>query len=118
MTQRNPGSAADNPRQPHAMPLDRRAFLRLTGAAGTLGAAGPLLSGCSTSSGGHISGKGTGAKIKEHVPGPQPVSGGRRGGTIKVAWSDPPDSFHPALGSNLTAWDFLTALVYFGLMIA
>src|SRR5258706_15778326 len=118
MTQRNPGSAADKPRQPHAMPLDRRAFLRLTGAAGTLGAAGPLLSACSTSSGGHISGKGTGAKIKEYVPGPESVSGGKYGVRVKVAWSDPPDPFDPALGENLTAWDCLTELVYFGSLMA
>src|SRR6266852_5191695 len=118
MTQRNPGSAADKPRQPHAMPLDRRAFLRLTGAAGTLGAAGPLLSACSTSPSGHVSGRVSGAKIKESVPGPQPVSGGKYGGTVKVAWSEPPDSFDPALGENLTAWDCLTELVYFGSLMA
>jgi ABC-type transport system substrate-binding protein len=118
MTQRNPDSAADGPRQSQAMPLDRRAFLRLTGAAGTLGAAGPLLSACSTGSGGQISGKVTGARIKEYVPGPQPVSGGRYGGTVKVAWSDPPDSLDPALGENLTAWDCLTELVYFGSLMA
>ncbi|HEX9553597.1 MAG TPA: hypothetical protein VF983_10355, partial [Streptosporangiaceae bacterium] len=52
------------------------------------------------------------------MPGPQPVSGGKYGGTVKVAWSDPPDSFDPALGSNLTAWDCLTELVYFGSLMA
>jgi ABC-type transport system substrate-binding protein len=118
MTQRNPGSPADRPRQPRAMPIDRRAFLRLTGAAGAIGAAGPLLSACSSGSGGHVSGRLTGARIKETVPGPQPVSGGRYGGTVKVAWSDPPDSFDPAIGQNLTAWDCLTELVYFGSLMA
>jgi ABC-type transport system substrate-binding protein len=98
--------------------LDRRGFLRLAGTAGAIGVAGPILGACSTSSGGNLSGKGTGARIKEYVPGPQPVSGGRYGGTVKVAWSDPPDSFDPALGQNLTAWDCLTELVYFGSLMA
>lgn len=113
MTRRNP----DRPQ----FALDRRGFLRLAGTAGTvgaIGAAGPILAACSTSSGGNLSNKGTGVRIKESVPGPQPVSGGRYGGTVKVAWSDPPDSFDPALGQNLTAWDCLTELVFFGSLMA
>jgi ABC-type transport system substrate-binding protein len=98
--------------------LDRRGFLRLAGTAGTIGAAGPILAACSTSSPGNVVAKRTGARIREYVPGPQPVSGGNYGGTVKVAWSDPPDSFDPALGSNLTAWDCLTELVYFGSLMA
>ena len=104
-----------------AVPLDRRGFLRLTGAAGAVGAvgaAGPLLAACSTTPGSTgLTGK-TGIQIKEHVPGPQPVSGGRRGGIVKVAWVDPPDSFDPAVGENLTAWDCLTELVFFGALMA
>jgi ABC-type transport system substrate-binding protein len=121
MKQPNPGQSADQPRRRGAVPLDRRGFLRLTGAAGTLGAmgaTGPLLAACSSTSGGHITGGRTGTRIKEYVPGPQPVSGGRYGGTVKVAWTDPPNSFDPALGENLTAWDCLTELVYFGSLMA
>ena len=105
---------------PRAGQLDRRGFLRLTGAAGAagaFGAAGPLLAACS-STGGSSPASGNGVSIKEHVPGPQPVSGGRYGGTLNVTWSDPPDSFDPAIGSNLTAWDCLTELVYFGGLMA
>lgn len=104
------------PRPPFS--LDRRGFLRLAGTAGTIGAAGPILAACSTSSPGNVTAKRTGARIREYVPGPQPVSGGNYGGTVKVAWSDPPDSFDPALGANLTAWDCLTELVYFGSLMA
>jgi len=98
--------------------IDRRGFLRLSGAAGAVGAAGPLLAACSSSGSGHgVKSKG-GIQISEHVPGPQPVSGGRRGGTVRVAWVDPPDSFDPAIGANLTAWDCITELVYFGGLMA
>jgi ABC-type transport system substrate-binding protein len=121
MQQPNPYQSADQPRRRGTVPLDRRAFLRLTGAAGSLGAigaTGPLLAACSSTPGGRISSGHTGTKIKEYVPGPQPVSGGKYGGTVKVAWSDPPDSFDPALGANLTAWDCLTELVCFGSLMA
>lgn len=98
--------------------MDRRGFLRLTGA----GAAGAAVAACgpSTPSGSGPAGPaiGKGSTIREYVPGPQPVSGGRRGGTVSVAWSDPPDSFDPALGSNLTAWDCVTNLVFFGGLMA
>lgn len=102
-------------------PLGRRGFLRLAGLAGTAGAlgAGPLIAACGP---GGSSGQGPGGRkgitIKEYVPGPQPVSGGVRGGTVRVAWSDPPDSFDPVVGENLTAWDCLTELVYFGGLMA
>ncbi len=97
----------------------RRGFLKLTGTAGALGAVGgPLLAACSTTPAGQTAVKKGGVRIKEYVPGPQPVSGGRRGGTIRVSWSDPPDSFDPALGENLTAWDCLTEVVYFGALMA
>src|SRR5215467_10446105 len=100
----------------HGWMLDRRGFLRMTEAAG--GGAGPLLAACSSGGSGTSLNKKTGTQIKEHVPGPQPVSGGRRGGTVKVAWVDPPDSFDPAIGANLTAWDCITELVYFGGLMA
>ena len=112
-------------RGPYRASLDRRGFLRLSGAAGTLGAAGAfgaagsLLAACSPSQAGPATGPAkSGARIKEYVPGPQPVSGGRYGGTIKVAWSSAPDSFDPAIGENLTAWDCLTEVVYFGALMA
>ena len=116
--QAGPGGAIPPGR---AAALDRRGFLRLTGAAGAVGAvggAGPLLAACSATPAGTGPAGQAGIRIKEHVPGPQPVSGGRRGGTVKVAWVDPPDSFDPAVGENLTAWDCLTELVYFGSLMA
>ena len=105
----------------HGWMLDRRGFLRMTGAAGAVGAiggAGPLLAACSSGGSGSSLGHKTGIQISEHVPGPQPVSGGRRGGTVKVAWVDPPDSFDPAIGENLTSWDCLTEVVFFGALMA
>ncbi|SRR5579875_612693 len=101
--------------------LGRRAFLGLAGAAGAAGAAGvaaPLLAACSQAASGPAGPAGGGVRIGEYVPGPQPVSGGRRGGTVNVVWSDPPDSFDPAVGSNLTAWDCITELVFFGALMA
>ncbi len=100
---------------------DRRGFLRLTGGAGLLGALGAAgaLTGCST--GTAAAGKiapGGGVHIREYVPGPQPVSGGRYGGTVSVVWSDPPNSLDPALGYNLTAWDAITEVVFFGGLMA
>lgn len=98
--------------------VDRRAFLRLTGYAGLAGAAGGLLTACGGSSSGGSAAAGPGITIHEYVPGPQPVSGGRRGGTVRVVWSDPPNSLDPAVGYNLTAWDAITQLVFFGGLMA
>ena len=104
--------------------IGRRGFLRLTGAAGLLGAAGGALgtagalTGCSsqaTAAGGTAGG---GVRIPEYVPGPQPASGGRYGGTVAVVWSDPPNSLDPAVGYNITAWDAITELVCFGGLMA
>jgi peptide/nickel transport system substrate-binding protein len=119
MTQRNPNPEPGRTPGRPTTPIDRRGFLRLTGAAGALGAVGgPLLAACSATPAGPSAVKKPGARIKEYVPGPQPVSGGQYGGTVRVSWSDPPDSFDPALGENLTAWDCLTELVYFGALMA
>src|SRR5262245_57070453 len=121
MTRHNPHDPARRVPRIGAPDLDRRGFLRLSGAAGAagaLGVGGPLLAACSTTNGGGHIKTGGGVKIKEYVPGPQPVSGGRHGGTVKVSWADPPDSFDPALGENLTAWDCLTEVVYFGALMA
>jgi ABC-type transport system substrate-binding protein len=115
-----------HPLPPQPGPVtDRRGFLRLSGTAGLLGAlgAGGLAlgaAGCSQpASRAKTSGSGSGgARIREYVPGPQPVSGGRYGGTVRVVWSDPPNSFDPALGYNLTAWDAITELVFFGGLMA
>jgi ABC-type transport system substrate-binding protein len=125
-------SADDGPRRrlPPGTPMpppggtDRRAFLRLSGAAGLLGTFGAAglatsLSGCAA--GNAAAGQtpaGGGVRIREYVPGPQPVSGGRYGGTVRVVWSDPPNSFDPALGYNITAWDAITELVFFGGLMA
>jgi len=112
---------------PAPLPTDRRGFLRLTGAAGLLGVVGTAggLAGCSTgnaAAGGtgspSATAPGGGVHIHEYVPGPQPVSGGRYGGTVNVVWSDPPNSFDPAVGYNLTAWDAITEVVFFGSLMA
>ena len=121
-----PRSADDGARRPSLSPPDstsRRGFLRLSGAAGlvTLGAAGTASSLAACSSGSAAtspSAPGGGVRIKEYVPGPQPVSGGRYGGTVRVVWSDPPNSLDPAVGYNLTAWDAITELVFFGGLMA
>jgi ABC-type transport system substrate-binding protein len=105
-----------HPALPGPGPLDRRGFLRLTGAAALLGGAA---AGCSAApSPGPGRARQHGVTIHEYVPGPQPVSGGQYGGTVRVAWTDPPNSFDPALGYNLTAWDAITELVYFGGLMA
>jgi ABC-type transport system substrate-binding protein len=96
--------------------LGRRGFLRLTGAAGALGAAGPLIGACASSpSATKVTGHGV--RIAEYVPGPQPVSGGRYGGKVSVVWSDPPNSLDPAVGYNLAAWDCITELVFAGSLL-
>ncbi|HEY1643408.1 MAG TPA: ABC transporter substrate-binding protein [Streptosporangiaceae bacterium] len=102
-------------------PLDRRDFLRLAGGAGAVGAAvsaGPLLAACGGSAAPAAKAAGGGTRIHEYVPGPQPVSGGHYGGTVAVVWSDPPNSLDPAVGYNLTAWDCITNLVFFGGLMA
>ena len=105
-----PGTAASGS-------LGRRGFLRLSGAAGVLSVVG--VAGCAAGSAGTgAAAPGGGVRIHEYVPGPQPVSGGRYGGTVNVVWSDPPNSFDPALGYNLTAWDAITELVFFGSLMA
>ncbi len=82
MTERNQSPRPGGGPGAWAAPVDRRGFLRLTGAAGALGAVGgPLLAACSTTPGGQTAIKKAGIKIKEYVPGPQPVSGGHYGGT-------------------------------------
>jgi ABC-type transport system substrate-binding protein len=103
---------------PPAWMTDRRGFLRLAGTAGLLGA-GAVLTGCdySTASAGQSPSAG-GVRISEYVPGPQPASGGRYGGTVSVVWSDPPNSLDPAVGYNLTAWDAISELVFFGGLMA
>jgi ABC-type transport system substrate-binding protein len=112
---------------PVPLPTDRRGFLRLTGAAGLLGVVGTAggLSGCSTGSAAadgnsatSATAPGGGVHLREYVPGPQPASGGRYGGTVSVVWSDPPNSFDPAVGYNLTAWDAITEVVFFGSLMA
>src|SRR5262245_35308472 len=105
------------PQQQAGGVTDRRGFLRLTGVAwllGVVGGAGAALgaAGCSSSSStGQPENAASGTKIHGYVPGPQPVSGGRYGGTVAVVWTDPPNSLDPAVGYNLTAWDVITALV-------
>jgi len=119
-------SADDGERWPPLNPAgstSRRGFLRLSGAAGllTLGAAGAAssLAACSSGSAApSATAPGGGVRIKEYVPGPQPASGGRYGGTVRVVWSDPPNSLDPALGYNLTAWDAITEVVFFGGLMA
>src|SRR5215475_6444756 len=119
MKQPNRPRQPDRPQADRPVPLDRRGFLKLTGTAGALGAVGGrLLAAYSTTPGGTVIPKKGGVRIKEYVPGPQPVSGGSYGGTVRVSWANPPDSFDPALGENLTAWDCLTELVYFGALMA
>src|ERR1700739_3675525 len=97
---------------PAPLQTDRRGFLRLTGAAGLLGVVGPAggRAGCSTGNAApgangatSTTAPGGGVHIHEYVPGPQPVSGGRYGGTVNVVWADPPNSLDPAGGDNLTA---------------
>src|ERR1700739_1412524 len=112
---------------PAPLQTDRRGFLRLTGAAGLLGVVGTAggLAGCSSGNAApgatgatSATAPGGGTHIHEYVPGAQPVSGGRYGGTVNVVWSDPPNSFDPAVGYNLTAWDAITEVVFFGSLMA
>jgi ABC-type transport system substrate-binding protein len=116
---RQPPPGRGGPGEVPGWTTDRRGFLRLSGA-GLLGVAGAgVLAGCSygVASAGQAA-PGGGVRIREYVPGPQPVSGGRYGGAVSVVWSDPPNSFDPAVGYNLTAWDAITELVYFGGLMA
>ncbi|MGH9169428.1 MAG: ABC transporter substrate-binding protein [Acidimicrobiales bacterium] len=93
-------------------PISRRRFLGLASA----GAAAATLSACGAKSytpgGSPSSDKGKGARVLAGPPGPGPVSGGLYGGTATVAWESEANSFDPALGYNLQAWDAITSLLF------
>ncbi|MGH9303223.1 MAG: ABC transporter substrate-binding protein [Acidimicrobiales bacterium] len=90
--------------------ITRRRFLGLLSA----GAGATALSACGsgTPATTKTTGAPKGAKVTSGAPGPGPVSGGRYGGTVDVAWNSEANSFDPALGYNLQAWDALTCLLY------
>ncbi len=97
--------------------LSRRQFL----GAASAGLAAAGLAACGSSSPGAASTAGAGggghdavkaAKILSGPPGPGPVSGGYYGGTLNVGWNAEANSFDPALGYNLQAWDALTCLLF------
>ncbi len=95
----------------------------LSAKSGALAAAGGLLAACTSNSnpsGGKSSGGGGGVQLSEHVPGPQPASGGSYGGNMRVSFENPPDSFDAPLGGGTTliGWDVVTEVVYFGSMLA
>src|SRR5262249_56653145 len=88
------------PQQQAGGVTDRRGFLRLTGAAGLLGVVGGAgaalgAAGCSSSSSTGQPENASGTKIHGYVPGPQPVSGGKDGGTVAGGLAGPPDSLRP-----------------------
>jgi peptide/nickel transport system substrate-binding protein len=80
--------------------LSRRDLLK---SAGT-GAAGVYLIGCGSSSKLPARSATPGQAVAAGVPGPS-VGKGRRGGRLLVAWENEPDSFDPAIGYSLPAWD-------------
>jgi ABC-type transport system substrate-binding protein len=98
--------------------LSRRQLLVRGGQLGGLMAAGGVLAACDSGDGAATGAngfagrpEGAGARI-EGVPGPPAYRGGRRGGTVVVAWSEGPNSLDPALGYNVSAWDAITQLLY------
>lgn len=99
--------------------LTRRQFLATTGRVSGSGALAALAAACTR---GRATGASPGAsgsvQITESVPGPPPVSGGRYGGRVVVGWTDGPNSFDPALGYSLSAWDGITELAFFGGLLA
>jgi len=99
----------------------RREFMVRAGQIGGAMAIGGIASACgnnpSASSVSNTS-TGKGVQIHEYVPGPQPVSGGKYGGTVAVGWEEAPNSFDPATGYNLPAWDCVTEVLYFGSLLA
>jgi peptide/nickel transport system substrate-binding protein len=80
--------------------LSRRQLLMTAGA----GAAGIYIAGCGSSS--KLPAKATpgGEAVATGVPGPT-VGKGTHGGRIVIAWENEPDSFDPAIGYSLPAWD-------------
>lgn len=98
----------------------RELFVRAGQVSGAV-ALGGIASACASNSApgnGSNAPTGKGVQIHEYVPGPQPVSGGRYGGTVAVGWEEAPNSFDPAAGYNLPAWDAVTEVLYFGSLLA
>ncbi len=97
--------------------LSRRQFL----GAASLGLAAVGLAACSSSGSGATATPGAAdsrhdaakrARVLSGPPGPGPVSGGLYGGTVDVGWNAEANSFDPALGYNLQAWDAITCLLF------
>jgi peptide/nickel transport system substrate-binding protein len=81
--------------------LSRRSVLQAAG----LGVAGLYVAGCGGSSSKlPDQTETTSGPVATGVPGPT-VGQGTRGGRIVVAWQSEPDSFDPAIGYSLPAWD-------------
>jgi peptide/nickel transport system substrate-binding protein len=95
-------------------PFTRREFLAVTGrASGTLALAA-LVASCSSKTSSGQKKPGRVGTVSGAVPGPGPVTGGTYGGTVRVGWENEPNSLDPALGYNLSAWDAITQVLYFG----
>jgi ABC-type transport system substrate-binding protein len=95
----------------------------LSAKTGALAAAGGLITACTSTnnpSSATSSTGGGGVQISEHVPGPQPVSGGTYGGKMRASFQNAPDSFDAPLGGGtaLIGWDVVTEVVFFGSLLA
>jgi ABC-type transport system substrate-binding protein len=98
--------------------MTRRRFITLAGQAGAVTALGGLAAACQPGGGTRSPSPTTGGvRIAGHVPGPQPVSGGRRGGTLVAGYLASPDGgFDPATAGNwaFADWDASCQLTSFG----
>jgi peptide/nickel transport system substrate-binding protein len=92
--------------------LSRRGLLL---AAGT-GLAGLYAAGCGGSDAKLPAAKSGGTKVAAGVPGPK-STGGRPGGRLLVAWETEADSYDPAIGYNLNAWDAQCCLLNAPLLV-
>lgn len=92
--------------------LSRRDLLQVAGT----GVAGLYITACGGSDS-KVPGSGSaGGEVQTGIPGPK-STGGQRGGRLLVAWESEADSYDPAIGYSLQAWDAQCCLLNAPLLV-
>lgn len=98
--------------------LTRRGFVGLVGGGALMVAVGGLAACGGGGESGGVAGGGVTIPNAGSVPGPQPVSGGVRGGQLGVVYDEAPNSYDPHVGYTVSAYDVTSSLITFGGMLA